>query len=227
MAKEERNFEECISEIDTEINKRRGKWSLSAISWMDYEDVSQILRFHIFKKWHLYDPEKNIKPWIRTIISNQIKNLIRNNYGNFTRPCLRCAAAESTDLCTIYEKQCNACPLYAQWEKTKKRAHDTKLPLSLENHTKEIHSIPSDGVDVELAAEKLHEKMKGVLKANEWQVYRYLYIDHLTEDQVAKKMGYKTSEKNRLPGYKQIKNIRKKIIDKVKKILGKGDVDIF
>ena len=40
-------------------------------------------------------------------------------------------------------------------------------------------------------------------------------------------MGYKTSEKNRSPGYKQIKNIKKSIIKKVKKLLEKGDVDIF
>ena len=82
----------------------------------------------------MYDKAKPLAPWINRIITNQIKNLIRNNYGNFTRPCLRCAAAESTDLCTIYEKQCNTCPLYAQWEKTKKRAHDAKLPLALDNH---------------------------------------------------------------------------------------------
>ena len=37
-------FEECINEIDVEIGKRRGKWCLSAICWMDYDDVSQILR---------------------------------------------------------------------------------------------------------------------------------------------------------------------------------------
>ena len=225
--KKKPTFEESIDGINTEISKRRNKWNLTALAWMDFDDVSQILRLHIYKKWHLYDKAKPLAPWINRIITNQIKNLIRNNYGNFTRPCLRCAAAESTDLCTIYEKQCNTCPLYAQWEKTKKRAHDTKLPLSLENHTKEIHSIPSDGIDVELAANKLHEKMQGVLKANEWQVYSYLYIDHLTEDQVAKKMGYKTSEKNRLPGYKQIKNIKKSILKKAKELISKGDVDIF
>ena len=61
----------------------------------------------------------------------------------------------------------------------------------------------------------------------ELTVYRYLYIENLEEEDVAKKMGYKTNEKNRSPGYKQIKNIKKSIIKKVKKLLEKDDVDIF
>lgn len=225
--KKKPKFEDRIDEVNFEINKRKSKWNLTALAWMDFDDVSQLLRVHIFKKWHLYDDAKPLAPWINRIITNQIKNLIRNNYGNFTRPCLRCAAAESSDLCSIYEKQCNACPLYAQWEKTKKRAHDAKLPLALENHTKEIHSIPSDNCDIEAAAEKLHKRMKKELKPNEWLVYRYLYIDFLEEEEVAKKMGYKTSEKNRQPGYKQIKNIKKSIIIKVKNLLSQDKIDIF
>ena len=36
----------------------------------------------------------------------------------------------------------------------------------------------------------------------------------LSEEETAKKIGYRTSEKNRSPGYKQIKNIKKAIISK-------------
>jgi hypothetical protein len=46
------------------------------------------------------------------------------------------------------------------------------------------------------------------------------------EEQTAKLMGYRTSEKNRIAGYKQIKNIKKIIIIKVKKHLYNGDIDI-
>ena len=225
--KKKLKFEECIESVDHEISKRRNKWNLTALAWMDFDDVAQILRIHIHKKWHLYEQGKPLAPWVNRIISNQIKNIIRNNYGNFTRPCLRCAAAEGDNLCSIYEKQCSTCPLYAQWEKTKKRAHDAKLPLSLENHTKEIHSIPSDHCDIEVAAKKLHVKMKKILTPNEWMVYNYLYIENLDEEEVAKKMGYKTSEKNRQPGYKQIKNIKKNIVIKVKNLLNNDEIDIF
>jgi len=220
-------FEDCIDTINLEIIKRRNRWNLTALAWMDFDDVSQILRIHIFKKWNMYDQAKPLAPWVNRIISNQIKNLIRNNYGNFTRPCLKCAAAEGASHCQIYGSQDSSCPLFAHWEKTKKRAHDAKLPLSLENHSQEVHSIPSDNFNVEAAAKKLHKQMKRTLKANEWQVYKLLYVDNLSEEEVATKMGYRTTEKNRQPGYKQIKNIKKSIIIKVKRLLSKDEIDIF
>ena len=125
MPDEKTEFEDRISEIDAEISKRKGKWNLSALCWMDFDDVSQILRIHIYKKWHLYDHSKPLAPWLNRIISNQIKNLIRNNYGNYARPCVKCAAAEGEKGCVIYQSQCSTCPLYAHWAKNKKRAHDS------------------------------------------------------------------------------------------------------
>ena len=113
------------------------------------------------------------------------------------------------------------------WFLNKKNAHDAKLPLPLENHTQEVHNKPQDYLDIEHAAEKLHKAVEKILKPVELTVYKHLYIENLDEEAVAKKMGYKTSEKNRSPGYKQIKNIKKSIIKKVKKLLEKGDVDIF
>lgn len=225
MAKKTK-FEDRIDEINTEILKRKNKWNLTAIAWMDFADVSQILRFHIYKKWHLYNTSKPLAPWVNRIISNQIKNLIRNNYSNYTRPCLKCSAAEPDDGCAIYQKQCANCPLYANWAKSKKNAHDTKLTLSLENHVQEIHEIPNENFNIEQSVLNTHRKMEQVLKPIEWKVYTYLYIENKNEEQTAKLMGYKTTEKNRMAGYKQIKNIKKSIITKVKKHLYNGDIDI-
>ena len=71
-------------------------------------------------------------------------NLIRNNYGNFTRPCLKCAAAIESDGCTLFEKQCNLCPLYEYWSKNKKDAQNLKIPfingLSPNSHPAQIIS---------------------------------------------------------------------------------------
>ena len=217
--KNHKKFEDCIDTINREITKRRNKWNLTSLAWMDYEDVSQIIRIHIFKKWDMYDQAKPLGPWLNRIISNQIKNIIRNNYGNYARPCIKCAAAENERGCVIYGSQCSECPLYAHWAKNKKRAHDTKLPVSLENHSQEVYSMITDSYDIESAANTLHEKMKKILKPIEWKVYDLLYIQNKEEKYVAKQMGYFTSEKNRLPGYKQIKNIKKSIITKVKVIL--------
>ena len=184
--------------------------------------MSQIIRVHIFKKWHLYDQSKSLAPWINTLISNQIKNLIRNNYGNYCRPCLKCAAAESDSLCYIYGTQCSACPLFAQWEKTKKAAYLTKLPTPLESVEHEMENIELSDFDFDTVLKRLNSKLRAVLKPNEWVVYENLYLNNKSEQEVAKILGYKTSEKNRSPGYKQIKNIKKSIIDKAKEIVAEN-----
>ena len=190
MPKRKPKFEDYIEQINEEIKKRRSKWNLTALSWMDFDDVSQIIRIHIFKKWHLYDTKKPLNPWINRIISNQIKNLIRNNYGNYCRPCLKCAAAESGDLCYIYGKQSEACPLFANWARTKKIAYNAKLPVSIEDHNSEINLAEYTGVDVDSLLLKLNVKMKEVLKPAEWKIYKALYIENLSEEEVATMMGY-------------------------------------
>ena len=217
--KKKLKFEECIKEIDIEINKRRGRGNLTALSWMDFDDVAQIIRVHIFKKWHLYDQSKSLAPWTNTLISNQIKNLIRNNYGNYCRPCLKCAAAESESLCYIYGTQNSSCPLFAQWEKTKKAAYLTKLPSPLESVEHETENMELKEFDFDSILKRLNKQLKKKLKPNEWTVYENLYLKNKTEQEVAKILGYKTSEKNRSPGYKQIKNIKKAIIEKAKEIV--------
>ena len=42
-------FEDSIDIISEEIKKRKGKWTLTSIAWMDFEDISQILKIHIFR----------------------------------------------------------------------------------------------------------------------------------------------------------------------------------
>ena len=219
-------FEEAIDFINNEINKRKNKWTLTILAWIDYEDVAQILRIHIYKKWHLYNPEHSLGPWVNRIISNQIKNLIRNNYGNYCRPCLKCAASDGSEGCSIYDKQCSSCPLFHNWEKTKKIAYNTKLPVSLELHQQEVHNRANESIDIEKTADNIHEKMRLILKPVEYKVYKSLYVDHKTEEEAARLVGYKSSEVGRPPGYKQIKNIQKVIIKKVKEHLNNGDIDI-
>ena len=220
-------FEDFIKVIDLEIIKRRAKWTLSSLSWMDFDDVSQIIRIHVFEKWNQYDHTKPIEPWLNSVITNQIKNLIRNNYGNYTRPCLKCAAAEGVDGCRIYNEQCSECPLFKRWEKKKKVAYNLKVPMSMENLKYESEIAFYYQEDLQPNIKKLNEKMKEVLKPLEYKVYEGLFIQNKNEEEVAKEMGYICNEKNRAPGYKQIKNIRKKIILKAKKLLSSDQVDII
>ena len=82
-------------------------------------------------------------------------------------------------------------------------------------------------MDIESKANDLHKIMKSALKANEWTAYEHLYVYNRSEEETAKLMGYKSNEKNRSPGYKQIKNLKKSIIKKVKEVLEKGSLDLI
>ena len=73
------NFEDNITIIDAEINKRRNLWTLSSIQWMDFDDVAQIIRIHLHEKWSLYNQDKPLVPWLNKVISHQIKNIITAN----------------------------------------------------------------------------------------------------------------------------------------------------
>ncbi len=227
MSDTHKNFEDCIQVIDEEIRKRKSKWNLQSLAWMDFEDVSQIIKIHIFKKWKLYDPKQPLKPWLNRIISNQLKNLVRNNYGNFTRPCLKCAAAEELDGCTLFEKQCIRCPLYEYWSKNKKDAQNLKIPVSMDHHFVEAKNLSYNNNSFKSNTKKLHEAMLLRLKPIERTVYQLIYIENKSDEEVATIMNYKSSEEGRLPGYKHIKNIKKAIIEKVKKVLEKGEIDII
>jgi hypothetical protein len=50
-------------------------------------------------------------------------------------------------------------------------------------------------------------------------------MENRSEDDIASIMGYRTSEKGRAPGYRQLQNIKKSIIVKVKKIVHGGEID--
>ena len=110
--------------------------------------------------------------------------------------------------------------------RTKKQAYDAKLPLSIDDYSHEINSAEYKGLDIVTVMQKLNNKMKQILKPAEWKIYKALYIDNMSEEEAATLMGYRTNEKNRVPGYKQIKNVKKSIIVKVKKILSDGEIEI-
>ena len=222
-----KSFEESLPEINIEISKRAPRWQLSGVPSISFDDVSQILRIHLFKKWSQYDAKQPLAPWVNRILTRQIINLIRNLYGNFSRPCLRCPANEGANLCQIYQLQCSKCPIYAKWEKGKKNAHDIKLAVTMENHTQEVFDKPSDFVDIEKAGAELHKKIKPLLKPIEWRAYKHLYIKFKEEDELAKLLGFKSNEKGRAAGYRQVSNLKKSIIIKVKKLLGDGEIDFY
>ena len=66
--------------------------------------------------------------------------------------------------------------------------------------------------------------MKKQLSPKQFTVYSLLFIENKDEEEVAKIMGYKTSEKGRKAGYKQIKNLKKVFKQKAQEILKTEDI---
>ena len=78
--------------------------------------------------------------------------------------------------------------------------------------------------DIHNAQDKLNLHMAKKLSPKQYQVYELLFVQHLDEEEVAKRMGYKTSEKGRKAGYKQIKNLKKMFKETAQEILKTEDI---
>lgn len=221
-------FEESLPIIDEELKKRKNRWMLNSVSHIGYDDVCQIIRFHLHVKWHLYDPSKPIRNWISTVISHQTRNIIRNVYSNNAPICHKCPCNQGGGLCSIFGyTQVMECRVYKEWADRKQNAFHVKLPLSLEHHIDEVHNIVEENIDIEATSEILHRHMKIVLDKDEWVIYDLLFIKGKTEDEVAKMLGYRSNEKFRPQGYRTIAYFRNSIMKKVKEaIYGDNGIDI-
>jgi hypothetical protein len=222
-------FEDQIEIINTVIAKRRNKWQLRAILDIDYEDVTQILKCHIYKQWRLWDQSRPLPQWLNKVISNQLKNLIRNIYGKFAPPCKDCPFnSRLGDGClfTASGVKSAECSLYKKWEKNKKNGYNLLLAPSIDdpNNDSGVLDMATISFDMDNASERFHIEMKKHLTPKMWLAYDLIYIKGLTDDIVAKELGLKTNEEGRKPGYKQLLNIRSKIIKIAKLVVREFDV---
>jgi DNA-directed RNA polymerase specialized sigma24 family protein len=223
-------YEDKQAAIDFLIKKRKNRWNMGALSWFDFDDVEQIIRAHIFKKWDQWDQSRPIEPWVNRIITNQIKNILRNNYSNFLKPCCGCPfnqediGVEEGCSFTKSGEQTTKCPLFAKWTKTKKTAYNIKMAAPLEGYEYSQASSVSTFMDWEKAQLKLNIELKKVLTEKQFKIYSLLFVENLEEEEVAKIMGYKTSEKGRTAGYRQIKNLKKIYKKKAEDILKNKDI---
>lgn len=234
------SYEDKYDIIDTELRKRRSKWLLSSVQWIDFDDVCQIIHAHIHVKWEQWDQQRPLKPWVNRVISNQIKNILRNVYFNFARPCTGCpfnegnpdqgaddSIASKTGFCsfTTSGRQCSECPLYSKWEKQKKPAFNIKMPVALENHENSYSlSSKKENFDLEHSINKLQDILKLKLKPKDYEIFTLLFIKGYTDEEVAKKLNLKSNEKGRKAGYKQIKNLKKRLKERVISIIQKEDL---
>jgi len=216
-----------VKVIEEALEKNRRKWQLKAVSWMDYDDVKQIIKIHIYKKIHLWDSKKGpIEPWISTVISNQIRNLLRNNYQNYARPCLSCINSLGPTSCEITRsgEQDEGCPLFLAWAKKKRDGFNVKMPLPLESHAHEIRTKNDDSFDIDHITARIQIYMKIELTERQFTAFMMMFIDNCSDEDVAEYMGYRSSEKNRKAGYKQLKNLKDLFKKKILEIIEKYDI---
>ena len=96
----------------------------------------------------------------------------------------------------------------------------------MEHHSHEVSSRPTSDFDIEGAQENLHVAMKKALNPRQYKIYKMLFVDFLEEEEIAAKMGYRTTERGRKAGYKQLKNLKKQFKEKAIKILRNSDIII-
>ena len=216
-------YEDYVNQVETVLQKCKSKWTFTADNSISYDDVCQIVRAHIAKKIDegLYDAARPFEPWAFALCHNQIKNILKSKWSTYIIPCqaLKCAAYIPDDGCKIYGSPCSSCPLIARWQNNKKYACDVKLPVAIENHAQEVSSKSYDGVDLLSGYEELNETLLARLNKNQLIVYKSIYVDNLSDEDTARKLGYKTTEKNRLPGYKNISDLKKQIVSIAKEIV--------
>lgn len=222
-----KTFEECLPEIDILIDRKKFKWTLKAIAYLDWEDVAQIIRFHLWKKWHLYDSSKGpVGPWVNTVIGSQFKNLLRNLYYSKAKPCSSCPFSEGDNLCGFTKShiQDETCNVFAKWFKSKKDSYNVNLPVSSEFHSNELSERTDDSFDLTQATINLNEKLEKVLTKSEFKAYNLIFVECLSDTEVAKKLGFKTSERGRPAGYARIMQLKKIIFEKAQKAVKEIDL---
>ena len=218
-------YEDFSDVIDAAIKKQRSKWRLNAVKWFDFDDVEQIIKTHIAKKWHMWDQERPLEPWIGRIIANQMRNLIRNHYGNYVKPCSNCKFARGDDCTqTQTKKQDSTCKLYAKWAKSKKVGLELKIPMSTEDFATEIQGRAYTDFDFSTSLRRLNIQMEIKLTSTHYVAYRMLYFEDKTEEDVARFMGYKISPQKKKLGYRQVKNLKKKFLEVALEILQEHDI---
>lgn len=217
-------FEDRIPDIKKAISKRRPQWRVAAL---DFEDVEQIVMTRVFLKYHTFDVERGeFSHWLSRVISNAIKNVLRENLFKWSRPCISgCAFNMGGDECskTSSGKQCDECVIYKNWKKRKESHFQVKQTLPMENHMQEVNNKPTDSIDVQAAKNVIDEKIKDKLTEHEYKIYRLLYVDNKTEEEVGILMGYKKTLKMGR-GYQIFLGLRKKIISASKEIIEDEDL---
>ena len=218
-------YEDKSSEIESLLEKARKRWELRAIAWMDYDDVKQIIRAHLAKQWSKWDQTRPFGPWCNRTIINQILNQVRNNYGAFCRPCLRCKHNLGNDSCSLTQSkiQDSSCPDFKKWEVGgKKSAYDIKITIPLEDGAINTTTCLYSEFDQEKSAQNLHVRVLSKLSGIEKEIYQILYVDEKSDEEALIVLRIGTSGAKATN--KKLEELKKVFYGIAKEILDEEDI---
>lgn len=203
-------FAEHQAEIELAIDKRKYRWTLATVPW---EEARQIVFIRVFSQIHNYDQSRPFPNWLSRVITNGFKNIVRDRYSRWQRPCLKCAFNTGNNTCskTSDGLQNAECKAYKTWMKRKESEFNVKQTLAIDFHTQEVHDKPDQSADMEKGEAELNRHLKKRLSAQDYEIYILLYVDHMTEEEVGAHMGYKVKKGPMYPGYSQILEAKHRI----------------
>jgi len=232
---QERRFNAAVPELRVLIAKRKSSWQLTSV--MEWEDVMSILLERLYRQWTRYDPNRPLDKWANTVITHAIQNLLRKHLYKTARPCIsgtsygaNCVYNTGGDGCSWTKThprgsgsgvQDCSCPLYKKWFLKKQFRHAVHNPAFIEDHVNEAYSVPGDIQDFEGAKKTIDDNIKRRLTKEEYRIYVYLYVKHLSRKEAAQKLGFK---KDDMKGYLKIRTAALKIEEVAKQIVDEFDL---
>jgi hypothetical protein len=94
----------------------------------------------------------------------------------------------------------------------------------MEGHINEVNEKRDSFLNLESATAKLSAEMQTHLSERHFNAFKMMYIENKTDEQIAKYLGFKTNEKKRSAGYKQIKNLKKIFQARARQIIQDRDI---
>jgi hypothetical protein len=212
-------FEESYKDIAVIVEKLRTRWRYTASSMEDFEDIKSKIITHIWQKWSLYDQTKPLGGWVATVAQHQLRNILRDLYLSTSSPCARCPANLGGNLCSLFGEQGVECDIYKKWYNKKRHIHEAKMPYSLEECSVEVESKVDTSFNWHETVKGLHLKIQPYMTKKEWEIYRRIYLEEMSEEACAAQLGFKTTEVGRKIGYKRIRQVQTLAVKIAKKII--------
>ncbi len=190
-------FEQAYPEINRIVQSRRGAWTY--LSLMEWSDVSAILIERVWAKWGTFNPERGpLENWVNTLVSRALMNLRRDLLLRWSRPCVggwnargkTCVHNLGGDSCEITKshKQCEQCPIYADWKKAREHQLHIKSTVALDNHAQEVSNLQEDFCDYEGIKATLDAWMRRELTQWEYKLYHALYVRHISPSETSEEL---------------------------------------